>query len=72
MKTKTPRIIAAVLIGALAPCRTVLLAFAAAIALAGAVPAVHAANKPNILLIIADDMSYSDLGCFTLATNENS
>lgn len=27
-------------------------------------PAVRAAEKPNILLIIADDMGYSDIGCF--------
>ena len=29
-----------------------------------AVPSLRAADKPNILLIIADDMGYSDLGCF--------
>ncbi|MCG8698847.1 MAG: sulfatase-like hydrolase/transferase, partial [Bacteroidales bacterium] len=25
---------------------------------------IHAANKPNILLILADDLGYSDIGCF--------
>ncbi|MEI8342518.1 MAG: arylsulfatase, partial [Verrucomicrobiota bacterium] len=35
------------------------LAFAALIA-----HPLHATNKPNMLLIVADDMGYSDLGCF--------
>ena len=24
----------------------------------------HAAKKPNVLLIMADDLGYSDLGCY--------
>lgn len=42
------------------PCFTfIALAFAVLFA-----PSLHAAGKPNILLIVADDMGYSDLGCF--------
>jgi arylsulfatase len=36
----------------------------AAVALVCVTTDVQAADKPNILLIIADDMGYSDLGCF--------
>lgn len=34
------------------------------ISLASSNEAVNVENKPNILLIVADDMGYSDLGVF--------
>ena len=38
---------------------------AAMLALPGVItPANAQAKKPNILVIVADDMAYSDLGCF--------
>jgi len=43
--------------------RTLSLAVAAIVCLAGLLQAAGPA-KPNILLIVADDMGYSDLGCF--------
>jgi arylsulfatase len=51
---------------------TILAALVGALALSSAVAPAHAANlagggastKPNILLIVADDMGYSDIGCF--------
>src|SRR5687767_6465898 len=33
-------------------------------------PALHAADRPNIVLIFADDLGYGDLGCFGSATND--
>ena len=32
--------------------------------LAGFVSSLHAATQPNIVFILADDMGYSDLGCY--------
>lgn len=31
---------------------------------AGSVAPLHAADKPNIIIILADDMGYGDLGCY--------
>ena len=33
--------------------------------------AINANNKPNTLLIMADDMGYSDIGCFGSDYNNN-
>lgn len=41
--------------------------FASAITAMGAIAlasSVNAATKPNVLIIVADDMGYSDLGCY--------
>lgn len=56
--------IASILTRVLTFSRAVGSAFVAATALMGSVQPLHAENKPNILLIIADDRGYSDLGCF--------
>ena len=40
------------------------IAFALASAILIAAPSLLAADRPNVLLILADDMGYSDLGCF--------
>lgn len=36
----------------------------AAVLLLGLCPALHAAPKPNVVFILADDLGYSDLGCY--------
>jgi arylsulfatase len=50
--------------------RTVTLALAAGLtllalaALAGAAPAAEPAKRPNVVVILSDDMGFSDLGCY--------
>lgn len=36
----------------------------AAIAIVISTPQIHAASKPNILVIVADDLGYGELGCY--------
>lgn len=44
--------------------RTSTLAACAATASAKTIPALPAARKPNIIIFLADDMGYSDIGCY--------
>src|SRR5262245_38038310 len=44
--------------------RTLLTVFAVHLALGGAVSALAATQKPNIAVILVDDMGFSDIGCY--------
>ena len=45
--------------------------FGAILAIASFVPSLHAQSKPNVLIIVADDLGYNDVGfqgCKDIAT----